>query len=351
MKILLFSKKNIVFLSIIVSIVACLSKPIAVSSNEINNYKQMRIGFGSCLKQDKAMPIFDSIKKENLDLFLMLGDNVYGDSEKEDLEELKLAYKTQKQNFEMMNLDFPFQAIWDDHDYGMNDAGVDYPYKKQSKELFLSFWNVPLHDIRRTREGLYFDLMYKINNKKLQILFLDTRTFRDSLMLSDDFGAPRKERYIPNLDSSLTILGTNQWNWLRKKISQKVDFRIIVSSIQFLPIGHGWESWNNFPYERKKLINMIDKTSLNQTLVISGDRHRAGIYKLKTARNKVISEVTSSSLNASFPNEEEYGPLRIGKTFIEENYGVIFFDNRSNNMFVDLKNIDGESIKNITIGN
>ena len=351
MKILLFSKKNIVLLNIIVFLAACLYKPIVVSSNEIKNYKQMRIGFGSCLKQDKAMPIFDSIKKDNLDLFLMIGDNVYGDSEKEDLDELKLAYKTQKQNFEMMNLDFPFQAIWDDHDYGMNDAGVDYPYKKQSKELFLSFWDVPLDDIRRTREGLYFDLMYKINNKNLQILFLDTRTFRDSLMLSDNIGAPGKERYIPNPDSSLTILGTNQWNWLRKKISQKVDFRIIVSSIQFLPIGHGWESWNNFPYERKKLIKMIDKASLNQTLVISGDRHRGGIYKFKTARNKVISEVTSSSLNASFPNEEEYGPLRIGKTFIEENYGVILFNSENNNMFVGLKNVNGEVVRKTTISN
>ena len=47
---------------------------------------------------------------------------------------------------------------------------------------------------------------------------------------------------------------------------------------------------------------MIDKASLNQTLVISGDRHRGGIYKFKNG-DKVISEVTSSSLNASFPNE------------------------------------------------
>ena len=210
---------------------------------------------------------------------------------------------------------------------------------------------MPFDDIRRTREGLYFDLMYKINNKTLQILFLDTRTFRDNLLPSDDFGSPGKERYMPNPDSLLTILGTNQWDWLRDKLDQKVDFRIIVSSIQFLPIGHGWESWNNFPYERKKLINMIDKASLNQTLVISGDRHRAGIYKFKTARNKVISEVTSSSLNASFPNEEEYGPLRIGKTFIEENYGVILFNSENNDMFVVLKNVNGEVVRNTTISN
>ena len=101
----------------------------------------------------------------------------------------------------------------------------------------------------------------------------------------------------------------------------------------------------------KKLIKIIDKASLNQTLVISGDRHRGGIYKFKTARGKVISEVTSSSLNVSFLNEEEYGPLRIGKTFIEENYGLIFFDIENNDMFVDLKNVNGEVVRNIAIRN
>ena len=33
----------------------------------------------------------------------------------------------------MMNLDFPFQAIWDDHDYGMNDAGLIILIKSNQK--------------------------------------------------------------------------------------------------------------------------------------------------------------------------------------------------------------------------
>ena len=51
----------------------------------------MKIGFGSCLDQNKAMPIFDAIKEEKLDLFLMIGDNVYGDSEEKDLKELRIS--------------------------------------------------------------------------------------------------------------------------------------------------------------------------------------------------------------------------------------------------------------------
>ena len=67
------------------------------------------IGFGSCLTQKRSMPIFNSIKAEEYDLFLMLGDNVYGDSEREDLLELREAYDLQRQNFDSFNFDFPFE--------------------------------------------------------------------------------------------------------------------------------------------------------------------------------------------------------------------------------------------------
>ena len=67
------------------------------------NYKsktdQIKIGFGSCLIQSRPMTIFKSIKEDEFDLFLMIGDNVYGDTESEDLLELKAAYKKQKENF------------------------------------------------------------------------------------------------------------------------------------------------------------------------------------------------------------------------------------------------------------
>ena len=350
MNFLYFSKKSM-FLFIVLFSLCCALKTKVISSSAIEKNYTMKIGFGSCLDQAKPMPIFDAIKGENLDLFLMIGDNVYGDSEDKDLDELRSAYESQRQNFEIMNLNFPFEAIWDDHDYGMNDAGVEYPHKKKSKELFLNFWDVPPDDIRRFREGLYFEIIKSINNKKLQIIVLDTRTFRDSLRPSDEIGKPGKERYIPNLDKSLTILGTDQWRWVKEKIGQKVDFRIIISSIQFLAIGHGWESWNNFPLQRAKLIKFIDKANLNHTLILSGDRHRAGIYEIKTESGKRISEVTSSSLNASFPNDEENGPLRLGNTYVEENYGVISIDSENRQLIASIRDIDGEIVRKLIITN
>ena len=55
-----------------------------------------KIAFGSCLDQDYPQPIWDSIKKENINSFVFLGDNVYGDVPSGNLIKMKDAYKKQK---------------------------------------------------------------------------------------------------------------------------------------------------------------------------------------------------------------------------------------------------------------
>ena len=308
-----------------------------------------KIGFASCLHQNKPMPIFETIKAENFDLFLLMGDNVYGNSDSEDLKELKLAYEIQEQNFKKLDLNFPIEAIWDDNDYGLGDGGKEYQLKEKSKDLFLDFWKILNDDPRRKRSGLYHEIINEYKGKSIQILILDTRTFRDNLKPTDVRGAVGKERYIPSSDSSLTMLGDEQWQWLSQKMYTETDYRFIISSIQFLAIGHGWECWNNFPYERERLINLIDGSNVKHTVLLSGDRHRGGHYELKTKSNKIISEMTSSSLNVPYSNSEEPGPLRIGSTYSKENYGVIQLFESQDSISVMLKNIRGEVVNSFRL--
>jgi alkaline phosphatase D len=35
-------------------------------------------------------------------------------------------------------------AVWDDHDYGVNDGGGDFPAKEISRKAFLDFFNEPM---------------------------------------------------------------------------------------------------------------------------------------------------------------------------------------------------------------
>lgn len=336
--------KNLLFIALIF-LVSCEKNEPSVNIKPSHIYS---IGFGSCLTQEKPMPIFNAIKSENYDLFLMLGDNVYGDTDSNDLIELRDAYEKQRENFDRLNLNFPFEAIWDDHDYGKNDGGEEYIYKEEAEQIFLDFWNIPQDDIRRNRPGLYFEKTQEIDGISIQMIFLDTRFFRDALLPTDEKGAPGKERYVPHTDTSLTMLGEDQWTWLQDQLDKEVDHKIIVTSIQFLAMGHGWEAWKTLPHERQRLIDLVDQSS-SEVLFISGDRHRGGLYQFSTQSGKVISEMTSSSLNLAFANDEEDGPLRSGPTFVQENYGEILLDKSTNTLTVNLKDNQGKIIQSLSL--
>ena len=297
---------------------------------------EIKIGIGSCLDQDFPQPIWQPIEEENLDYFIFLGDNVYGDSIFENLYKMKRAYSKQ----EKLLPDFLDQtdifAIWDDHDYGKNDGGSDYKYKKLAENLFLDFWNVPINDVRRSREGIYFSENKVFFNKKYKLIFLDTRYFRSQLK-------GKKGSYQKNNDESATILGKEQWTWLEKELNSNFDYLFIFSSIQIIPEDHGFEKWSNFPNDRTKLLKILEKYK-DRTILFSGDRHRSGIYK----RNGII-EITSSSMNKPGSSFFETDKYLIGETYPQENYSVLKILN--NYINIDIKDKHGEILNSISLKN
>ena len=108
-----------------------------IEANEVKDF--FKIGFGSCLDQDKPQEIWKSIREENLNDFFFMGDNVYGDTDTGKLVEMKQAYLKQEQRLPVWLKNLTPLAIWDDHDYGINDGGNEYYLKKESQKLFLEF--------------------------------------------------------------------------------------------------------------------------------------------------------------------------------------------------------------------
>ena len=305
----------------------------AIISNPIEA-DSIKLGLGSCLDQDFPQPIWNSIEKENLNFFIFLGDNVYGDSPDGKLEKLRYAYKKQKSLLPSFLNDINILSIWDDHDYGLNDGGRDYSLKKESQKMFLDFWEIPNDDIRSSREGIYFSQNKIFFNKKFKLIFLDTRYFRSPL-------AGPKGKYLKNKSTDSTILGINQWKWLEKELDEYFDFLIIFSSIQIIPEDHGYEKWGNFPNDRDKFFSLLEQ-SANKTLLVSGDRHLGGIYK-----KDGLFEITASSLNKPGSIFFETDKYLLDKTYNQENYGIIeIFEN---NIELKLKNKSGKSLNSISI--
>ncbi len=297
-----------------------------------------RIAFGSCLGELDEQSIWTTIQAENPDLFLFIGDNVYGDPRKYDpdygdptMAKMIKSYNTLASvpEFTAFRKDIPLMTTWDDHDYGENDGGADFPFKALAEQLYLDAWNVPADDVRRLREGIYNAYMVGPEGQRVQIILLDTRTFRGELTETDEKYAAGKELYLPNPDPSQTMLGNVQWAWFEHELTKEADLRILVTSIQLHADGHGWEAWRTLPNEQQKFYDLLEDNNINNAVVISGDRHSGALYK-----RKGIWELTSSSLNKPASvwraqrgqTEHEAGPYRIGIPQYEVNYGLLDID-------------------------
>ena len=113
------------------------------------------IAFGSCLKETRTQPIWESVIDSKPDVFVLLGDNIYGDTR--DMDKLREKWKRFGviEGFQKLRSNSRLLAIWDDHDYGENDAGAEYPAKFESQKIFLDFLNEPEDSKRRKSPGIY----------------------------------------------------------------------------------------------------------------------------------------------------------------------------------------------------
>lgn len=298
-----------------------------------------RIAFGSCFApQLEEDHVWDAILGTDPDLVLLLGDNVYQSEEKGEPEllELRTAYGqlADVASFARVRAAVPVLTTWDDHDYGLNDSGADFVAREESERLFEYVWDVADDDPRRDRPGVYGAWTFGPPGRRVQVVLLDTRFFRSPLLPTDDPEVRGKERYMADLDPSKTMLGAGQWSWLAERLRDPADVRVIVSSVQVIAMGHGFEGWFSLPRERQRLWDLIRETRASGVVLLSGDRHMAGYYLSAPGGAPYrIPELTSSSLNLPITGDEarasfadEPGPHRIGDLYLEPNFGTLEID-------------------------
>lgn len=289
------------------------------------------IAFGSCANQSKPQPIWDAVTASRPDLFIFLGDNIYGDTEDMHLLRARYAQLGQNPGYQRLLATTPVIATWDDHDYGANDAGAEYPKKVESKQIFLDFFGEPVTSERRQRaDGIYTAYAYGPSGQRVQVLLLDTRWNRSPLaqVSEAEYAKRRFQRigpYTATTDPNAQLLGKAQWQWLAEQLRQPAEIRIIATSIPFLQAGTGWEIWANFPAEQERLLALIEETQANGILFITGDTHRAQFSKRTAGVPYPLWEVNSSGLteNVDWPAPDS---SRLGGYYNEDNYGLLRID-------------------------
>lgn len=285
-----------------------------------------RIGFGSCVKQGEPQPIWDAIVKADPQEFVLIGDNIYGDSQ--DMEILKQKYGMlgAEPGFMALRAKRPILATWDDHDYGQNDGGADYPMRAESQKVFLDFFGDPPDSPRRSRPGVYISYEFGPADKRVQLILLDARYFRSPLLTNKTEKRPGFGPYIPNDDPAATVLGDAQWKWLEGELRKPARVRLIASSYQFLSEFTGVEAWANFPRERKRMIDLIRSARAEGVIFLSGDVHFTEISHMETPGLYPLLDFTSSGFShtipVGLPNKRRVSRMISTK----KNFGLIDFD-------------------------
>jgi alkaline phosphatase D len=319
--------KNVLIIFIYCLLICQMQAQVQNTWNAINNPLPTKIAFGSCGNQDKAQPILSLVKKYKPDLWIYLGDNIYGDTTDVKTIEAKYNKLGSKTEFKQLNKTTPIIGTWDDHDYGLNDYGKWLPFKEQSKNIFLDFFGEAENSPRRQHAGIYTSYYAQKGTKILQIILLDLRSFKSNALpcqgCAIDTASFFYERdYLPHTSEDSNLLGEEQWQWLEKELRKPASLRIIGSSSQFGISYNGYEGWCNYPHEQKRLAYLIERTKANGILFISGDVHYGEISKWQHPITYPIYDITSSGITSTWkfatPNTN-----RIEGPIMENHFGLL----------------------------
>ncbi len=293
------------------------------------------IAFGSCNRQNRPQPLWQPIISDQPDLWIWMGDNIYGDTPNMDTLRAKYELQNQVSDYQTLKSKTPIIGVWDDHDYGINDGGKIFAQKKESRDIMFDFLGVPANAPERKREGAYSSHLIGTGDNLVKVILLDARYFRDTLERIDK---------VYQLNQNGEVLGEAQWKWLEKELKNSpAKINLISSGVQILPTEHAFEKWANFPKERERLLDLIAKSGAKTPVLLSGDRHIAEVMKLTDSRfPKGIYEITSSGLTHTWSEiSPEPNQFRIGQLIAKLNYGLALINWKKQEVTFQIKGENG----------
>ena len=281
-----------------------------------------RIAFGSCNREYKPQPLWKPILDCKPDLWIWLGDIVYGDSE--DLANLAQRYHAQKiqADYAALRARSKVVGVWDDHDFGVANGGKSNPAKNESQRLLLDFLDEPPDSPRRAQAGVYAAYAFGPPGRQVKVILLDGRFHRGPSW--------RLLQWFSGIAES-DMLGEEQWKWLEQQLSgSTADVHLIGSGVQVIASEHRYEKWADFPHSRRRLFDLLARTGARNPIFLSGDRHFGEISRLVDPRiPQTLYDVTSSGLThhaedrwfRSFSRETNH--FRCGNNFLGLNFGLV----------------------------
>lgn len=297
----------------------------------------LRIAFGSChyypyREHDRPgnsygdidTDIFNRIADKNPDMMFWMGDNIYlREPDWGSKNGIYNRYRHMRSNpyLDRLLRKCPNYAVWDDHDFGPNDANSSFMFKDLTLQAFHDNWCNPSNG-----NPDFPGITSWFEQSDAQFFLLDDRYYRT---------------VFPKNPAKHTLLGQKQLDWLKLALlsAPTNDFKIVCLGSQFLNTSAVHENYSNWPLERNEIIDWIKENKIKNVIFLSGDRHHSELSVLKIDDKLSIYDFTSSPLTSGLANtkESEANTLRVAGSFYnaERNFGMLNLRGPANDRYMD----------------
>lgn len=260
--------------------------------------------------------IFDAIAQKDPYAMLWLGDNTY--FRVPDWNSRAGIYRRHSHTRSLPELQKLLRsthhyAIWDDHDYGPNDANRSFVNKTWSQEAHFDFWP--------SAYALHPDLNGITGQARLfdtELFFLDNRWNRT------DPDRPTTEE---------TILGREQLDWFIEALQfSRARFKLVLIGGQVLSDYAAYENYARYEKERQEIIDRIEAEEIEGVIFLTGDRHSTELSSVELTDGRQILDLTCSPLTStSYDHSAEPNNNRVeGTHYGERNFGLLHFEGQGN---------------------
>lgn len=267
------------------------------------------IAFGSCNNTAKDLSYWSLIHQDRPDLWIWMGDNIYADLTSLKERERRYHFLKTFPLYQEFRAHTPIIGTWDDHDYGYNNSSGSFWSREESQQLFCDFMDIDKDSEIRVQDGVYQSYSFGPTGQRTQVILLDLRYNMNNKL------------------SHRVLLGEAQWQWFENLLrGSRADLLVIGSSLNVTSdiALLGLEGWAGYPGERKRLYETLAMTDV-PTILLSGDRHFAELYRVTLPSGKVVHEAMSSGLTHSLGVTLPH-PGRISPTIGRKNYAVLQID-------------------------
>ncbi|MBZ4417652.1 alkaline phosphatase D family protein [Myxococcus sp. RHSTA-1-4] len=235
--------------------------------------------------------IFDRVSEKNPDFMLLIGDLMYADAGEDatTYEQFLARYRQNwaQASFRSLLRQSPMFMMWDDHeilnDWDNGKTGRYVPARAAYDVYVASQTPAP-----RTAGELYYS--FRVGQADFYVL--DTRSFRTQNTPTNDVGE--------------TMLGAAQKADLKAWLSASTaKFKFLVSSVPWNDFAvTNSDAWEGFKAERAEIFNHIKNNNIRGVVLLSGDQHWSGVFKLSAIAPYNLYEfmptpVATSHLDAS----------------------------------------------------